>query len=156
MAFNLFGSKKKRSVSVRVPDEAEARWRKEELIPFLPTEEMFGGREGDLALDVFVGDEQVVVRTALAGVSPEDVSIQLMNDLLTIRGVRREEEQIIEGRCVVQECHWGSFSRSLVLSVPVRSDGAVATLKNGILKIVIERASHGAVAVNVVNGEYAK
>jgi HSP20 family molecular chaperone IbpA len=153
MAFK-FLPKKDKPVSIPIPDEAEARWRKEDVVPWLPPTDMFGGREGDLALDVYVSDQAVIVRTALAGVSPDDISIQLMNDLLTIRGVRREEDQILDGQLVVQECHWGSFSRSVVLPVPVRSDGANATLHNGILKIVIDRANTSAVPVNVIGNQY--
>jgi HSP20 family molecular chaperone IbpA len=161
MVFNFSLNKnkdknKKEVVSIPVPEAAEARWKKEDVVPWLPPTDLFGGREGDLALDVYVADQSVVVRTALAGVSPDDISIQLMNDLLTIRGVRREEEQILDGRLVVQECHWGSFSRSVVLPVPVRSDGANATLKNGILKIVIDRANTNTVPVNLVTDQYAR
>lgn len=153
MSFPIFRRSKTHPVSVPVPDEQEARWRAEELLPFAGSGYGVNGREGDLALDVFVGETSVVVRTALAGVNPEDMSIQLMNDLLTIRGVRREETESSLGQCVVQECHWGSFSRSVVLPVAVRSENAQATLKNGILKITLERADLNIVEVSVLDSD---
>ena len=90
---------------------------------------------------------------ARAGVSPEDVRIALHNDLLTIRGERREEDNVLADSYVVQECHWGSFSRSVVLPVPVRSEGAEATMKNGILKVILERVPAASVEVRVVREE---
>ncbi len=146
-------TKTKKQLSVPVGDDLEARWKREEVIPFTSSSDLWGGAEGELALDVYLSDRTVTVRTALAGVSPEDVSIALHNDLLTIRGQRREEELVEADHYVVQECHWGSFSRSVVLPVPVTSEGAEAVMKNGILKIMLYRAAPASVNVQVTRDE---
>ena len=106
--------------------------------------------EGELAIDVYVLPTSVVVRSAMAGVKPEDLSISLHNDLLTIRGHRNDEEVIERSHYVVQECHWGVFSRSVVLPVAVEADGAEAVIKNGVLKVTLRRASPTAVTVRLV------
>lgn len=147
---SMFQTTKGKAFSVPVADDAEARWRREEVIPFGAMASTFGRTEGELALDVFLTDTTVVVRTTMAGVSPEDVSISLHNDLLTIRGERKEEERVQTSQYVVQECHWGSFSRSVVLPVPVKTEGAEAVMKNGVLKIILERAPVAGVSVRVV------
>jgi HSP20 family molecular chaperone IbpA len=138
-------------LSIPVADEFEARWKREDVIPFHGFNVPLGTREGELALDVYFTDDAVVVRTAMAGVDPEDISIALHNDLLTIRGVRRDEENILSDQYVVQECHWGAFSRSVVLPVPVSAEGAEASVKNGILKIILERIPTSHVEVRVID-----
>ena len=139
---------KQTKLSVPVDDEAEARWRREDFVAY-ETPTPWGESEGELSVDVYYTDSAVVVRSPMAGVSPEDVHIALHNDLLTIRGERREEERVLADRYAVRECHWGAFSRSVVLPVSVSSDGAEATLKNGVLKIVLKRIQPGTVEFGV-------
>lgn len=93
--------------------------------------------EGELAVDVYQNDNSIVVKSTIAGVRPEDLEIYIHNDLLTIRG-KRAEEMTTKGKdYFFQECYWGGFSRSIILPVEVQVDKVEATLKNGILKIVM-------------------
>jgi HSP20 family molecular chaperone IbpA len=141
-------SRHARSATVPVADEAEARWeRAVDVSAHGASSSWVVSPEGELALDVYVTPTHVVVRSALAGVKPEDVSISILNDLLTIRGRRVDEERVATDRYVVQECYWGSFSRSVVLPVSVDSEGAEAVLKHGILKITLRRVAPTPVAV---------
>ena len=93
--------------------------------------------EGQLALDVFRRGSELVIRSTMAGVKPEDVDIAVNGDLLTIRGVRQGENVQHEDDWFHQECYWGSFSRSLVLPVDVYAERAEANLQDGILEIRI-------------------
>src|SRR3989338_5269652 len=142
------------SVSVPIPDEAEAVWE-------LGSPAVHGGSsgalatpEGELAIDVYVTPSAVVVRSAMAGVKPENISISLHNDFLTIRGERLEEDTVEADRYIVQECYWGSFSRSVILPVSVEARGAEAVIKNGILKIVLPRVSPSMVSVRLDSASY--
>ncbi len=146
----IFQKHREKKLSVPLPDDAEARWKREEAVPFSAMTDPWIGTEGELAVDVYLNDQSVIVRTAMAGVDPDDVQISLMNDLLTIRGERKEEERVQHDQYFVQECHWGSFSRSVVLPVPVTSDGAEAVMKNGVLKIILQRAPASNVSVRVI------
>lgn len=135
-------------VSVPVPDEAEARWNHPTNLSLKEGAPVWVvNPEGELALDVYVTPTHVIVRSAMAGVKPEDISISILNDLLTIRGRRLDEEEVESDHYVVQECYWGSFSRSVVLPVSVDSEGAEAVLRNGILKITLRRIAPTSVAV---------
>jgi HSP20 family protein len=96
--------------------------------------------EGQLLLDVYKDGDCLVVQAVLAGVRPEDLEISVSHDLLTIRGRRQNSETIDWHDYFYQECYWGPFSRSVLLPFEVRSEGAQATLKNGILKIILPRA----------------
>ena len=95
--------------------------------------------EGQLSVDVYATEDEIVIKSTIAGVKPDDVDVSINNDMLTIRGSRqKEEEEEDEGRdYYYQECYWGSFSRSLILPVEVDADNVSALLKNGILTVRI-------------------
>jgi HSP20 family protein len=93
--------------------------------------------EGELSVDVFQNNNNIIVKSTIAGVKPEDLEIYIHNDLLTIRGKREEEKTVKENDYFYQECYWGGFSRSIILPAEVQVDRVEATLKNGILKIVM-------------------
>ena len=95
--------------------------------------------EGQLLVDVFSTDKQIIVKAAMAGVKPEDLNISLHNDLLTIKGKREEEKNSHDSEYIYRECYWGSFSRSLVLPYEVDSKKIQAFLENGVLTVVLDR-----------------
>lgn len=105
---------------------------------FSPTAE-----EGQLSVDVFRDRDDLVIRSTVAGVKPEDIDISMHGDLLTIRGKRHSEREIEEQQWFYRECYWGSFSRSIVLPYEVQTDRAKATLKNGVLEVRIPIREHG-------------
>lgn len=94
-----------------------------------------GHDEGQLAIDVYERQDEIVIQSAIAGVRPDDFEVFVHNDMLTVRGKRRHEPIEKDGRYLVQECHWGAFSRSVILPTEVDSDGISATIKNGILTV---------------------
>ena len=93
--------------------------------------------EGELSVDVYQSGQNIVVKSTIAGVRPEDLEIYLHNDLLTIRGKRESGKEAGNSDYFYKECYWGGFSRSIILPVEVQADHVDATLKNGILKIVM-------------------
>lgn len=95
--------------------------------------------EGQLAIDAFQTNDAVVVKAPIAGVKPQDLEISVTDEVLHVRGHRKQESQEDQDSYFVQECYWGSFSRSFVLPVPVDADKAQANLKDGILTIVIPK-----------------
>lgn len=95
--------------------------------------------EGQLAIDAFQTNDSVVVKAPIAGVKPQDLEISVTDEVLSVRGHRKQESQEDQDSYFVQECYWGSFSRSFVLPVPVDADKAQANLKDGILTVVIPK-----------------
>jgi HSP20 family protein len=96
----------------------------------------FGGSdEGQLAVDVMETDTEIVLRAAIAAVKPEDIEVFVANDMLTVRGARKEMREERGGAYLVRECHWGSFSRSVILPSEVDADRISAELKNGVLTV---------------------
>ena len=91
--------------------------------------------EGRLAVDVLDDDDAYVVTAAIAGVGIGDLEVFAHHDMLTIRGRRKAPEAHGSARHLAQECHWGSFSRSVVLPTEVNPSAITAKLKNGVLSI---------------------
>lgn len=97
--------------------------------------------EGQLSVDVYDKGDNLVVKSTIAGVKPEDLEIYIHNDMLTIRGKRSREENISRDNYYYQECYWGGFSRSLILPTEVQADKIEAVLKNGVLTVILPKAS---------------
>jgi len=97
--------------------------------------------EGQLAVDVYQTPGEIVIKAPIAGVRQEDLDVTITDEQVTIRGERHDQaKDAIEG-FLVQECYWGSFSRTYVLPIAVDSDKASARLVNGILTITIPKAA---------------
>ena len=98
--------------------------------------------EGQLTIDVYQTDNDIVIKSTIAGVKPEDLDVSINNDMVTIRGERKNEEQLSEENYYYQECYWGSFSRSVILPIDVVSEKIEASMKNGILTIRLPKADN--------------
>ncbi|KKQ60441.1 MAG: Protein containing Heat shock protein Hsp20 protein [Parcubacteria group bacterium GW2011_GWE2_38_18] len=91
--------------------------------------------EGQLSIDVYQTADKLIIKSTIAGVKPEDIDISVNNDMLTIRGKREMEETVAKADYLYKECYWGSFSRSLILPLEIRTDKLEAFLENGVLTI---------------------
>jgi len=96
--------------------------------------------EGQLSIDIYQTPKNIVVKSTIAGVKPEDIDISINNDMLTIRGKREDKDEIEEDNYLYRECYWGSFSRSVILPVEVKADQIEAVLENGVLSIILPKA----------------
>jgi HSP20 family protein len=91
--------------------------------------------EGQLTVDVYQTPNDIVIKSAIAGIKAEDVEVSITNDMVTIRGKREKEEHVKGEDYYYQELYWGSFSRSIILPTDVETEKASASLKDGILTI---------------------
>ena len=96
--------------------------------------------EGQLSIDVFQTSADIVIKSTIAGVKPEDLDIAITNDMVTIRGRRESDDSLAKDDYFYQECYWGPFSRSIILPVDVQTDKSLATLKNGVLTIKLPKS----------------
>ena len=95
--------------------------------------------EGQLAVDVYQTQDKIVVKAPIAGVKPEDIDVAISEDVVTIRGDRKDEFAVEKDNYYVQECFWGSFSRSVILPTSTVAEKAEASLKDGVLTIQIPK-----------------
>jgi HSP20 family protein len=89
-------------------------------------------------INVWLGDNSVVVTSELPGVTRDDVTLNLQEDVLTLEGTRRPSEE--QGaNWQRRERAYGSFSRAVQLPFRVDPNKVQARFNNGILEIELER-----------------
>jgi len=97
--------------------------------------------------DIKETDKEILVSVALPGVDKNDIKLDLSEDNLAVSCERKEEkEESGKGGYYCKEQSYGKFYRSFALPAAVKTDGAKAQYKNGVLKITLpkqkETATH--------------
>jgi HSP20 family protein len=95
--------------------------------------------EAQLTVDLYQTSSEIVVQTMIAGVLPDNLSITITRDMITIRGKREENRSISSENYFVQELYWGSFSRTISLPEEVDPEEAEAIEKHGLLIIKLPK-----------------
>lgn len=93
-------------------------------------------------IDVLEKDGQFLVRADLPGMNKDDVKVDVIEDMLTIQGERQhytKEER--DGYCY-NECHHGSFYRTVPLPTGAEPAKATAQFHNGVLEIAMPTTPH--------------
>ncbi|MGC9454083.1 MAG: Hsp20/alpha crystallin family protein [Phycisphaerae bacterium] len=98
------------------------------------------GGTGYPAVNVYDGQDDVVVQCEVPGVAKDDLDISLTGDTLTVRGVRKPPAEVseAEGRQVrfdIRERGMGEFNRTIVLPDSVSAENVEADLDAGILTV---------------------
>lgn len=91
--------------------------------------------EGQLTIDMFQTPNELIIKTMIAGVKPEDMDISITRDMVTIRGKREETREIQDEDYFMKELYWGTFSRAITLPQEIEVEEAEASEKNGLLTI---------------------
>jgi HSP20 family protein len=100
--------------------------------------------EGDactyrLAVDAYDTADAIVITAAVPGLEPEDIHIKLEDDVLSIEGEFKHEDQDVK-YLIRERAGEGHFRRDLRLNVPVKVDNIEATFNNGILTLTVPKA----------------
>ena len=105
-------------------------------------DQMWGGRQESWlpAVDVFDKQDSVVLKAELAGMDPDDIEIEVEDNVLTIKGERKFQETVDEERYYRVERRYGSFQRSLALPQGVKADEIQAAYDDGILTVTVPKA----------------
>ena len=98
-----------------------------------------GDFPGQLAVDVYETDEQLIVKARTAGVNKEDLDVSISDGILTVSGTLSSGDDSAATNWHIQECYWGEFSRTLALPVAVKEDEVAAVLKDGVLTITFSK-----------------
>lgn len=91
------------------------------------------------ACDIYETDNEVVLKVELPEVKKEEVDVQIENNLLTLRGERRFEEQTQPGNYHRVERHYGKFVRSFTLPMFVDATKINAEFKEGVLMVTLPK-----------------
>lgn len=98
----------------------------------------FFEEEGNIwspAVDLFNEEERILVKAELPGIDRKDIDIHVENNVLTITGEKKRENEMKDGNAYKIERCYGKFSRSFSLPVPVDGEKVKASYNNGILEI---------------------
>ena len=95
--------------------------------------------EGQLTIDVYQTPSEIIIKSMVAGVKPEDLDISITRDMVTIKGKRETERFVKEDDYFHRELYWGSFSRTIMLPSEVDVEGADAVEKHGLLIIKLPK-----------------
>jgi len=96
--------------------------------------------EWELPIDMHQTASDVVVKASLPGFKPEEVDISITGDTRTIKGAHKEEQEVKEENYLYKERHYGTFSRSVLIPVQVKSDKAEAVFEDGVLTLTLPKA----------------
>ncbi len=95
---------------------------------------------GHVTIDIYEQDNYYIIKSPLAGVHVGDIDIEISDNVVTIRGTRRQVDTVLEQHYHLQECFWGEFSRSVTLPCSVDPRRVKATFnKECVLKIIIPK-----------------
>jgi len=96
-------------------------------------------QDAQLAVEVYQTPTDIVIKTIVAGVRPDDLDVSITRDMVTIRGKREGTRSVEDDDYYYQELYWGSFSRSITLPQEVEVEDAEAVEKHGLLIITLPK-----------------
>lgn len=92
------------------------------------------------AVDVAEHENQYIVKVELPGVTKDDVKITMQQNVLTIRGEKKQETETKDSNFHRVERSYGSFQRSFSLPTHVKNEKIEASYKDGILTVTLPKA----------------
>jgi len=133
-------AREKRSFFERLTGGIQIQDEPEEIVELQSKSEVWAEpEEGELSVDVFQNQNDIVIKTMVAGVKPEDLDVSISRDMVTIRGKRESERTIADDDYFHKELYWGTFSRTIVLPEEIDVDAAEAIEKHGLLIIKLPK-----------------
>ena len=98
-----------------------------------------GGSFWAPAVDIVDEKDQIKVKADLPGMKKEEIEVNVENDVLTIKGEKKEEKEIKEKDYVRSERYYGAFHRAFTLPASVDAQKVNATYKDGVLEIALPK-----------------
>ncbi|HWC57894.1 MAG TPA: Hsp20/alpha crystallin family protein [Candidatus Paceibacterota bacterium] len=97
------------------------------------------GEIGELPVDVYETPNEIIIQTLIAGVLPENLSIDITRDMVRVSGKREESKGIPNDAYHMRELYWGAFERAITLPHEVEIDAAEAIERHGMLIIKLPK-----------------
>ena len=94
---------------------------------------------GQLPVDVFQTPGEIIIRTFIAGVRPDEINVSISRDMVVLEGARTAAQSVPDSDFFHQELFWGSFSRTILLPQEVDVDACTAGAKDGLLTLVLPK-----------------
>jgi HSP20 family protein len=94
---------------------------------------------GDLAVDVYEKDKNIIAEMDLPGINPESLDITVEENYIRISGSREEKKEKEDKNYYHKEIQRGSFERTVRLPSNVKKEKAEAVFEDGTLRITIPK-----------------
>lgn len=91
-------------------------------------------------VDIHEEENRVVLRAEVPGVSKDDIDIRVEGGIITLRGEKKQEEEVHSRKAYRYERFYGSFARSFVLPTSIDAESIMATYKDGVLEVVLPKS----------------
>jgi HSP20 family protein len=91
------------------------------------------------SLDLSETKDALVVKAEIPGMDPKEVQLSLQEQLLTIKGEKKQEKEEKDERFHRVERTYGAFTRAIRLPVAVDAGKVAATFKNGVLTVTLPK-----------------
>ena len=102
-------------------------------------------------VDVIEEEDKLLLRAEMPGIKPDDVKIEVADDVLTVHGEHEESKESEAGkkkdsgkRFLRRERSYASFTRSVALPPKVDASKIEATCRDGIVEITVPLPENGA------------
>jgi HSP20 family protein len=90
---------------------------------------------GELSVDVYELDDEIIVQAMIAGVRPEDLDIDVTREMIVIEGHREGPQGVPDNNYYHQELFWGAFNRTIMLPDEIEVEEAEASESHGLLTL---------------------
>jgi len=92
------------------------------------------------AADIYENDDNIVIKAEFPGIDKKDITVDLKNRVLTLKGERSSDDETTEDNYYRRERRYGRFERAFTLPTEVDPDKIKADYKDGVLKIEIPKS----------------
>ena len=116
------------------------------------TEEDWAQGAWSPAVDIYEKDGNIVLKAELPGIDTKDVDVSVENNILTLRGERRFDQEVQRENYQRVERSYGAFTRSFTLPTVVDTEKIKAEFKDGVLRMTLpkkEEAKPKQISINV-------
>lgn len=108
-------------------------------------------------IDLTENADNFIVKAALPGMDPNDLEVTVQDNVLTIQGEMKGEEEKKDERYHVRERRWGTFARSIALPSSVDAGRVQAEYENGILCLTLPKTEEAKPRrIQIKGGEHDK
>jgi len=91
-------------------------------------------------LDIAAGKDSYTITIEIPGVEQKDVSLEIIDDTLTVRGEKRQQKEEKSQGYYRMERSFGSFQRILSLPADADQQSISATFRGGVLTVKMKRS----------------
>ncbi len=112
----------------------------DEVLPRTREEEGLGKGVWSPAVDIYETEDSIVLKAELPGIKREDISVEIKDNVLVLKGEKKFERDVKEENYHRMERSYGAFQRSFTLPNIVDKDKVKARYKDGVLEVILPKA----------------